>query len=122
MTKLGLMELTAKRTSESIYDFFQIEDPTIQHSKEFLVHQLEDELLAYQSERVECVEVAVEPNNLVYVKEAIQKLHRHHQFTFSLVIHADSSLQSPFKLYKIGNVDWLLEKLQTEGTPIDKLF
>nr|WP_289036777.1 ribonuclease E/G [uncultured Allobacillus sp.] len=122
MTKLGLMELTAKRSSESIYDYFQIEDPAIQRSEQFIVDQLEDELLAYQAERVECIEVSVKPNSLVYVREAIRKLHQHHEFIFSLVIHADSSLQSPFKLFKIGDVDWLLEKLQTEGKPIDKLF
>ncbi|MBR7553414.1 ribonuclease E/G [Allobacillus sp. GCM10007491] len=122
MTKLGLMELTAKRAGESIYDYFQVENPTIQHSEQFIVHQLEDELLAYQAERVDCIEVAVEPDNLVYVKEAIRKLHQNHQFTFSLVIHADSSLQSPFKLFKIGDVNWLLEKLQAEGKPIDKLI
>ncbi|WP_027963556.1 ribonuclease E/G [Halalkalibacillus halophilus] len=119
--ELGIMQLTRKRVHKTSYDFFGVKSNLIE-TDTYYRDWLEEELLQYQSMRVDTVHLQVEHDQLQKWKEVVKSFHEEHQFTFSLYISVGEDLQEVFQTYKIGDEAWLLKDNKAPHKYIDKLF
>lgn len=119
-TKLGLLEMTRKRAFSDVYEHFLTKSELMTDSS-FNLHILEEKLLYYQAERVDAVHLEVK-RDLTKWKEKIRQFQDEHQFSFSLFISVNSALQTDFELYKIGDVNWLLQRMKERQIKVDNLF
>ncbi|GAA0456893.1 ribonuclease E/G [Alkalibacillus silvisoli] len=122
-TRLGMLEVTRKRMDENIYQFLGIDERTLIEDDEFKLKHLEEDLLAYDSNPdIECVHIEMTSGRLFNWKLKLNQLNELHRFEFECYISQNDTLHEPYKLYKIGDVDWLLSRAKEREINVDKLF
>ncbi|MDQ0351153.1 ribonuclease G [Alkalibacillus filiformis] len=122
-TRLGMLEVTRKRINENIYQFLGVDERSLGITDAFSYKELEENLLVYEANPdVDCVLVEVQPHQIVNWKAMIERIAHHHRFHFECYISQNGSLHTPYKLYKIGDVNWLLSRQEEGQLNIDKVF
>ncbi|GEN46412.1 ribonuclease E/G [Alkalibacillus haloalkaliphilus] len=122
-TRLGMLEVTRKRVNENVYQFLGVDERSLAKYDTFSYKELEENLLVYEANPdVDCVLVEVEPHQIVNWKTMIEKIAYRHRFHFECYIGQNNSLHAPYKLYKIGDVNWLLSRQEEGQLNIDKVF
>ncbi|PKR79115.1 hypothetical protein CEY16_05020 [Halalkalibacillus sediminis] len=123
-TKLGFLELTRKRVYPDVYTQFGV---TLNHqlnSDEYFRYKIEEDLLMHKTNTADVVhlDVGTVAERGIFSKDYLKNLNEKHNFHFELYLTENLSLQKPYQLYKIGEAEWLLNRLQKQGKKVDKLF